>query len=166
MKSPLAVLIFAAAASACASSATMPPSAPSPLLGKSLPRVEAPATISGPRIDGAAVAGRPVVVDFFAEYCEPCKRSLPAVERASKDHPDVTFIGVSEDEYAATAQGLVARYGLTFSVVHDASGSLRGRFRVSALPATFVADRTGVVRWVSGASETDTDLGRVLDALR
>ena len=166
MKSPVAVLISAATVAACAPSATMPPSAPSPLLGKSLPRVEGPPPVSGPRIEGVALTGRPVVVEFFAEYCEPCKRSLPAVERASKDHPEVTFIGVSEDEYAATAQALAARYGLTFSVVHDASGSLRGRFRVSALPATFVADRTGLVRWVSGVSETETDLSRVLDVLR
>lgn len=109
--------------------------------------------------------GKPAVVEFFADYCEPCKRTLPAIERLSKNRPEVTFIGVSVDEYAGTARALAERYGLTFTVVHDESSALRGRFRVSALPITFVADGKGIIRWVSASAATEADLARVLDAL-
>lgn len=159
-------VVFAAVAVACASPAPLPPTAASPLLGGPIPRVDAPAPVTGPRIDASALAGKAVVVEFFAEYCAPCKRLLPAVERFSREYPGVTFIGVSEDEYAATARELSQRYALTFTVVHDESGAFRGRFRVSALPITFVADRAGVIRWVSGRGDTEADLPRVLDALR
>ena len=107
-----------------------------------------------------------MVVKFFAEYCEPCKRSLPIAARLASRHRDVAFIGVSEDEYARTAQAIARRYELTFTVVHDASGAMRGRFRVTTLPLTVVADRAGVVRWVGGANESEDELSRVLDAIR
>ena len=158
------MLVAFAAITACTRSAS-PPSAPSPLLGSPLPRLETRTPITGPPFDHGVPSGKPVVVDFFAEYCEPCKRTLPAIERLAKERPDVTFIGISEDEYATTARALAERYGLTFTVVHDESGALRGRFRVSALPITFVADRAGIVRWVGSSTEKGADLGRVLDAL-
>jgi thiol-disulfide isomerase/thioredoxin len=122
-------------------------------------------TVAGPRSELASPPGRAVVVKFFAEYCEPCKRSLPIAARLSSRHPDVVFIGVSEDEFAGTAQALARRYELPFTVIHDASGATRGRFRVTALPLTVVADRAGVVRWVGGANETEDELSRVLDAI-
>ena len=57
--------------------------------------------------------GNVVVVKFFAKYCEPCKRTLPAVQHLTKRLDGVTWIGVSEDEYASDAQALVDAYGLT-----------------------------------------------------
>jgi thiol-disulfide isomerase/thioredoxin len=107
-------------------------------------------TLSGSTLDTAALAGRVVVVKFFADYCEPCKRTLPAAEALAREHGDVAFIGVSEDERASVAEDIVRRYSLSFPVIHDAGQVLRGRFRVSEIPATFVADRAGNVRWVGG----------------
>jgi cytochrome c biogenesis protein CcmG/thiol:disulfide interchange protein DsbE len=149
----------------CASAPTLPHAQSSPLLDGALPRVSG-ATLSGQRLDGNALADRIVVVKFFADYCAPCKRTLPAAERLSREHRDVTFVGVSEDEYASTARSLAERYGLTFDVVHDASGALRGRFRVSELPITFLADRKGIVRWVGGPEQSEDDLARAIEAVQ
>jgi hypothetical protein len=90
--------------------------------------------------------------------------TLPEAERIHHDHADVIFLGVDEDEGAEAAQALVARFGLTFPVVHDTSNVLSGRFRVATLPATFVADRSGVVQWVGGEGQTGDDLERAVAA--
>jgi hypothetical protein len=81
-------------------------------------------------------------------------------------HPDVVFVGVDEDESLETANALVARFGITFPVIHDTGNVLSGRFRVSTLPMTFVCDATGVIRWVGGATQTEDDLRQAVEAAR
>jgi peroxiredoxin len=159
------VSAFASALSCSSAKANAPPSAPSPLSGKPLPDFRRP-TLAGERVDTQALRGHVIVVKFFADYCEPCKRTLPAVERLSRELTDASFIGVSEDEYRATAESVVARYRLTFPVVHDAGQVLSGRFRVSDLPATFVAGRDGTIHWVGGASQTEDDLRAAIESVR
>ncbi len=144
--------------------AALPAGAESALLGKGLPDFHRP-SLQGERVATGDLRGKTVVVKFFAEYCEPCKRTLPAAERLHRQHPEVAFIGVSEDEYASTAHAVGRSYGLSFPIVHDAGRALQGRFRVSELPVTFVADQQGTVRWVGGPAQNEGDLELALDAL-
>jgi cytochrome c biogenesis protein CcmG/thiol:disulfide interchange protein DsbE len=122
-------------------------------------------TLAGSELDTKALRGRVVVVKFFAEYCAPCTRTLPAVESLSRELEGVQFIGVSEDERRTTAEDLVARYRLSFPVVHDTGQVLSGRYRVSELPKTFVVDKAGKVRWVGGAEQTEDELRAAIEAV-
>ncbi|MGH7297132.1 MAG: TlpA family protein disulfide reductase, partial [Polyangiaceae bacterium] len=130
-----------------------PESAPHPLLGAQLPELHR-RSLDGHSIDRGVVTGTPVLVKFFADYCQPCKATLPAAERIHEAYLDVTFIGVDEDDTSEAARNVVHRYGLTFPVIHDAGNVLAGRFRVSAMPTTFVADAHGVIRWVGAEGQT------------
>ena len=140
---------------ACAPSGP-PPSAPSPILDKSLPRFQRP-TVNGDEVS-TKDGGRVTVVKFFAKYCEPCKKTLPEAQRLSSSHPDVLFVGVAEDEYQADVQEMITQFGLTFPVVHDRGNVLAGRFRVDELPITFVADATGTIRWVGDGTTSEGGL--------
>lgn len=140
-----------------------PPSAPSPLAHKSVPDFARP-SLAGPRIDTKELRGKVMVIKFFAKYCEPCKHTLPAAEKLHRKHPEVTFVGVSEDEYASDAQALIDGFGLSFPVVHDQGNVLAGRFRVSEMPVTFVVDAQGVVQWVGGPGQDENDLAAALAA--
>jgi cytochrome c biogenesis protein CcmG/thiol:disulfide interchange protein DsbE len=134
------------AISSCASAPPMlPKGATNALIGHALPEFRG-ATLTGRAFDSAELRGRPAVIKFFAEYCVPCQRTLPEVERLHRARPDVAFVGVSEDDLAATATSIVSKYGLSFPVLHDASKELMLAFRIRELPATFVVDRHGVVR--------------------
>jgi cytochrome c biogenesis protein CcmG, thiol:disulfide interchange protein DsbE len=143
--------------------AAYPPSAEQPLYGKPLPAIHHRTTLDGHAFDSDELAGKPVLVKFFADYCLPCRETLPAAERVHEAHPDVVFLGIDEDETAETAQSLAQHYGLTFPVVHDEGNVLSGRFRVSVLPMTFVADRTGVVRWVGADGQTEEELRNAVE---
>jgi peroxiredoxin len=123
-------------------------------------------TLDGKAVDTATFGGHEVVVKFFAEYCEPCKRTLPAAEEIHRSHPEVAFLGVSEDESGDVAQRVVAQYQLTFPVVVDRSHILAGRFRVTDMPVTFVADSRATIRWVGDERQTPQDIGRAVDAYR
>jgi peroxiredoxin len=141
----------------------MPASAASPLAAKPLPDFQR-RTLRGETIDTKAMRGRVVVVKFFAKYCEPCKRTLPAMQKLSRDRADVAFVGVAEDERASDVQEVVDSYGLSFPIVHDQGNVLSGRYRVTDMPVTFVADRQGVVRWVGGPGQSEDDLARAVAA--
>jgi len=147
----------------CATS--LPPSAPSALLGKALPEFRRP-TLAHGDVDATRFRGRPVVVKFFAEYCEPCKRTLGTAQRLAVEHPEVHFVGVSEDEYQATAERVVKHHGLTFPIVLDRGHVLQGRFRVREMPVTFVADSNGIVRWVGGPAQTEDELADAIATIR
>jgi thiol-disulfide isomerase/thioredoxin len=148
---------------ACAAP-TFPPSSGHPLLGAPLPEIRRRESLDGHLVDQGALTAGPVLVKFFAEYCEPCKETLPAAERIHEAYPEVTFVGVDEDESSEAARALVSRYGLTFPVVHDTSNVLAASFGVTSMPMTFVADARGVVRWVGAQGQTEDDLRRAVQA--
>lgn len=141
--------------------ATLPPSAASAIASKPMPDFARP-TLAGTKIDTAQLRGQVVVVKFFAKYCEPCKKTLPAAEELHQEHPEVAFVGISEDEYPSDAQSLIDAYGLSFPVVHDQGNVLAGRFRVSEMPVTFVIDAEGVVQWVAGPGQGEDDLAAAI----
>ncbi len=151
---------------ACAGPAVYPVSSPHPLLAKPLPQIRHCQTLDGRPLEAQAWSGHPVLVKFFASYCQPCKDTLPATERVHEAHPEVAFLGIDEDESPEAASALAQRYGLTFPVVHDDGNVLSGRFRVDTMPMTFVADSAGVVRWVGGAGQTEEDLRQAVAAAR
>jgi thiol-disulfide isomerase/thioredoxin len=162
----LAVAVAFAASAACGHSA-YPQSATHPLLGQPLPALPHRATtLGGAPLDTSALSGKPVLVKFFADYCKPCKDSLPAAERVHRANPDVAFVGIDEDESAEAAISVVQRFGLTFPVVHDESNMLSGRFRVTSMPMTFVADASGAIRWVGGEAQTEEDLRKAVEAAK
>jgi peroxiredoxin len=136
----------------CAHPAAPPAPAPAPpprasaLLGGTAPVVRG-RTLDGRAFGAGETTGRVVVVDFFAAYCAPCRQTLPRLQALHRRRPELAIVGVSLDEDAAAARALVARYGLTFPVIHDPARALAGRFRVTELPASFVADREGNIAW-------------------
>jgi peroxiredoxin len=143
---------------------TAPPTAPSPLLAHPTPDFRRPA-LDGSVIETSAWGGHVALVDFFSEQCAPCKRALPSVEALHRSMPDLVVLGISEDDEADGALRMVQTHNLTFPIVHDAGHVLAGRFRVTDLPATFVVDAHGLVRWL-GATEDEDGMRAVVNAAR
>ena len=165
--SPLRALSIAAlSVAACAQAMPLShkhPLAPAGEQTKALPPIRG-RTIDGAPLDPSATRGRVVVVKFFAKYCEPCKESLPWVEKLAVERTDVLVIGVAEDERESQVRGLANAHGLTFPIIHDVGNALAGRFRVSDMPATFVADPSGRIRWVGGPGQTEAELRAAVSA--
>jgi peroxiredoxin len=160
------MVTVAAACFACGPGATSPSytpaaanagSSPSPLAGKVAPEISRP-DVDGARFALSGARGRVAVVKFIAKTCVPCQRTLPAIERLHREHPDIAIVGISEDETEDDARALVSLYRLTFPVVHDPGNVLAGRYRVTELPVTFVVDRSGTIVWVGGPEKSESDL--------
>jgi len=112
------------------------------MLDAALPAFHRP-TLQGGTFDSSVASGQVLVIDFFAAYCRPCQRKLPALEALHRRQPQLAIVGVSLDETGDAARKSVTRHHLTFPVVHDAGNVLAGRLRVTELPISFVVDGQG-----------------------
>ena len=113
-------------------------------------------TTDGQRLPLATLlAEGPVLLDFWATWCRPCERSLPATQTLHELHREsgLRVIGISVDgpRNWARVQPFAARLGLTFPVVIDEDGSLAARYRAVGVPTTVLIARDGrVVRTRTG----------------
>lgn len=91
-------------------------------------------------------AGRPVVVNLWASWCEPCEREIPLLNQAADDHPDIAFLGVATNDAAADARAAVDEFGIEFPSVRDAEFD-QVAFTVGArvMPTTVVFDTEGTM---------------------
>jgi cytochrome c biogenesis protein CcmG/thiol:disulfide interchange protein DsbE len=86
----------------------------------------------------ASYAGRPVIVNFFASWCVPCRQETPLMARFyHSEHGQVTVIGVDTNDSRASALKFTQNYGVSYPVASDPAATTAGAFGVSALPQTF-----------------------------
>ena len=104
--------------------------------------------LEGPgKISLAAYRGKPVVLNFWASWCEPCKGEAAVLERDWTSYRDrgVVFLGVDYHDLASEARRFVSAHALTFTMLQDGSGRVTGSYGISQVPETYVLNRQGRV---------------------
>ncbi len=114
-------------------------------------------TFGGEEASVADYAGTPMVVNFFASWCVPCVREMPAFEQVHQDLGDqVAFVGVNVQDSETEGQAIVDDTGITYDVGRDPDGSLLASFGGVAMPTTVLVDADGtIVRVLSGATTAE-----------
>jgi hypothetical protein len=92
-------------------------------------------TLSGATFNGASLQGRPAVLWFWTPWCPFCNQEAPSVAAVSAANPAVTFVGIATRADNAALQGFVSKYGLNFTNLNDADGSIWAKFNVPWQPA-------------------------------
>jgi len=118
----------------------------------------------------AAAPGRPVVLTFFAAWCQPCTRELPVIERWYRSLPAAgpgtpTVVGVDELDQRPDGPDLVHQAGVTFASGYDHDGTVGRSWAVDGLPVTaFVTAAGRVVAYHRGELD-QTQLDRLVHRL-
>jgi len=97
------------------------------------------AALEGPPFVVEARRGRVVFLDFWATWCDPCRDSIPLVQRFRRDHPGVEVISVDVGEPAALVRPFAARFGMR-DVVLDPDETAAHAFGVSGFPTLVAID--------------------------
>jgi cytochrome c biogenesis protein CcmG/thiol:disulfide interchange protein DsbE len=119
-------------------------------------------TLDGAAFDLAALAGRPVVVNFWGPSCVPCRDEFPLLEAKLAQHASegLAIVGVLTDEPPDPARAFVAQYGATWPTIVDPDKVIKSAYRVAARPQTYFIDRAGILRSIQVGELTDEDFER------
>ncbi|HEY2522429.1 MAG TPA: TlpA disulfide reductase family protein [Streptosporangiaceae bacterium] len=114
-------------------------SAAQPATGKQAPAFDLAGLVnSGQHVSLAAYAGKPVIVNFFASWCGPCRQETPLMARYyTSAHGAVRVIGVDTNDSRTAALAFTRHYGVTYPVASDPAATTAGTFGVAELPQTF-----------------------------
>lgn len=134
--------------------------------GFTLSRLDA----AGGDLSLASLEGKPVVVNFWASWCIPCKDEAPALEKTYEQYRSrgLVVLGVDAQDFRGDARRFMKRFGIRYPVVYDGSGSTLGKWGVTGFPETFFVDRRGrlVGERIQGGIDTERNRARYAEGVR
>jgi len=99
--------------------------------------------------DFTANVGTPVVLNFWATWCPPCRVEMPHFEAAAQLYgDDVALLGVNQAESVETIATYAADHGLTYPLLVDEEMTINHLYGILNLPTTVFIDANGIVREV------------------
>jgi cytochrome c biogenesis protein CcmG, thiol:disulfide interchange protein DsbE len=116
----------------------------------------------------SSLAGRAVVVNFWASWCAPCKDEAPFLEQLWQTNRGrgLVVVGYDAKDFRRDARRFAKRFGLTFPLVYDGPGSSLDEWGVTGFPETFVVDREGhVVAAFAGDVTAEDDKRELREAI-
>ncbi|MHB8620531.1 MAG: TlpA family protein disulfide reductase [Chloroflexota bacterium] len=103
-------------------------------------------TLAGPEVSLSGYRGHPVLINFWATWCQPCEKEMPELQATAASHSGLVVLGVDDLEATGKVQAYVRRLGLTFPILLDQDGTVLDRYRVVGKPTSLFVDRQGIVR--------------------
>jgi thiol-disulfide isomerase/thioredoxin len=159
----LALLFFVSLGSGCSQSSTQPaaPQSTSPEniapniesspatqeTGNKAPDFEA-TTMSGEKISLSALKGKPVILNFWATWCPPCKEEIPELNSFYQKYKDrVIMLGIEIGEPKEEVEQFLKNQSILYPIVLDSEqkSSISELYRISLVPTTFIVDENGKI---------------------
>jgi len=144
------------------------PSGPvdTPIVGRPAPAFELQ-TLDGQRISLMELRGSPIVLNFWASWCIPCREEAALLTAADRRYraDGLRILGVVYQDGAANARDFMARYGQTYPGLLDPDGRTAIDYGVFGIPETFFIDRTGDVRSRQVGALIEAELQRQIEAI-
>jgi cytochrome c biogenesis protein CcmG/thiol:disulfide interchange protein DsbE len=96
--------------------------------------------------------GQPVIMNFWASWCPPCRAEMPAIQAVSQSYNEegliVLAVNATNQDSIDEAQEFIEGSGFTFQILFDTTGTVQAQYQVVALPTTFFIDRDGIIQAV------------------
>jgi len=118
-----------------------------PQVGKAAPEFKL-ATLDGKTVSLRNFRGSPVMLNFWASWCPPCRYEMPFFQQIWEEWhgKGLVILAVNIGETAATAQKFMDDSGFTFPVLLDSDQDVALNYNIRSIPTTFFLDEAGVIR--------------------
>ncbi len=93
--------------------------------------------LDGRRVSLADYRGQPVLINFWATYCAPCRREMPLLQRMAAQHPRLVVLLIDERDSQSSASAFLSELQITSTVLFDGHGKVGDAYGISGLPTTF-----------------------------
>ncbi len=100
-------------------------------------------SVSGEKVSLSQFRGRPVLINFWATYCVPCRVEMPLIERMAAQHPKLVVLLVDERDSTPAARSFVNELHIRATVVLDTDGAAGDLYRIVGLPTTLFVRADG-----------------------
>jgi len=103
------------------------------------------ATLSGEERSLSSFQGKVVVLNFWASWCQPCLKELPALQRlyTQVKHKGIEIVAVGTDDDRDSLKQVAEQYGVTFPVLVDQKGEIKAKYKVAGIPETYILKADG-----------------------
>jgi cytochrome c biogenesis protein CcmG/thiol:disulfide interchange protein DsbE len=141
--------------------------ASAPLIGSPAPDFTLQ-TPDGQTVSLSDLKGHPVLLNFWATWCEYCKQEIPFLQDLSTDPARLAggleMVAVDVKETAGDVQSFQEVYGMTYTVLLDSKGKVTDLYNIKGLPTTYFIDKNGIIKYVKlGTFSTKKEIETVLD---
>jgi cytochrome c biogenesis protein CcmG/thiol:disulfide interchange protein DsbE len=117
-----------------------------------------------PPVRLVGLRGKPVVINFWASWCVPCREEAPELARFDRElRGRAQLVGVDFQDAKQDALAFVREFGWRFPNVRDPQGKLAGRYGLAGLPTTYVLDREGRIARTMAGAQTYEKLRRAVE---
>ena len=118
-----------------------------------------------PKVTVADLRGHPAAINFWASWCQPCRRESPQLERLSRSlHGGASVVGVDYSDDASNARGLIRELHLSYPNLRDGSGEVGDAYGLTGLPTTAILDSGGRIVQLLRGPQTATSVRSALRA--
>lgn len=124
--------------------------------------------LNGEKIDSSRLRGHPILIHFWASWCQPCREESRRIEAAARAYRSagLVILAVTNETDRREVARFAREQNLSFPILFDPDSMIFDQYRVIGIPTSFFVDTNGIIRIIVNgpmtASDLEADLAKIL----